>query len=712
MIKKTLIYYFIFITLLTVTAETAEKKTIGYFSAEVVPSGLAPIGSSRDLFGIGGGVNASLSWMFGSNGYSGIEAGGRYSYLPLKTQDSIWAFAAYGGPLFRIPLTEKLSLMPHGGAGYYFWKSNGWNDDYSGSSFMARAGLSAQLLLGEHFSLRTGASYEYYNQLYNGLSLDLFFRLGTPVRTSAAGAVRTQESEEPKVRLLNSGGILAVADPEMMPVYPVLYKYYDTTPIGTLRIANFEKNPAENIQVEFFVERYMDNPMKAGSSFTLHQGEEKLVNLYGLFTEDLLEITEGTKASARIQITYLQKGDEKSLELTPVLEFYNRNALSWDDDRKIASFITAKDPEILRFSKNVITWIQEAKNSALDENLQKGIALFEAIKSFGIRYSVDPSTPFNEYSKSSTAIDFLQFPRQTLQYSNGDCDDLSALYTAVLESVGVETAVITVPGHIYAAFALKGTVEEARKSVSQPDNLIFRDDKAWVPVEITMFQESFYDAWITGAKEWRENNSRELAILYPVREVWKQYQPVGFKDFSTLTLPNRDRVLTAFKDTINRHVEREIYPQAARIEQRMTKSSNSYKHENTLAVLYARYGLYEKAMETINKIIKQHEDYLPAKLNAGNIYFLQKNYTAALKYYDQVLEADATNTRALLASARCNHELENYGTVRNSYAALKSLDPDMAYRFAYLDLRGEEAQRAADATGMKYLVLWDEEGAE
>ena len=33
--------------------------------------------------------------------------------------------------------------------------------------------------------------------------------------------------------------------------------------------------------------------------------------------------------------------------------------------------------------------------------------------------------------------------KQTLEYRAGDCDDLSILYSALLESVGVETAFIT-----------------------------------------------------------------------------------------------------------------------------------------------------------------------------------------------------------------------------------------------------------------------------
>jgi len=49
--------------------------------------------------------------------------------------------------------------------------------------------------------------------------------------------------------------------------------------------------------------------------------------------------------------------------------------------------ITAKDPEIMNFAKNVMSWMQAVKNPALDENFQKGAAIFEAVKTFGIRYA-------------------------------------------------------------------------------------------------------------------------------------------------------------------------------------------------------------------------------------------------------------------------------------------------------------------------------------
>ncbi len=60
----------------------------------------------------------------------------------------------------------------------------------------------------------------------------------------------------------------------------------------------------------------------------------------------------------------------------------------------------------------------------------------------------------------------------------------------------------------------------------------------------------------------------------------------------------------------------------------------------------------------------------------------------------------------LLGYARVNHELENYGSVRTAYEELKKADPDLATQFAYLDLRGDEAARAAEISKAKEVTLW------
>ena len=182
------------------------------------------------------------------------------------------------------------------------------------------------------------------------------------------------------------------------------------------------------------------------------QGESVTIPLYGLFTDKVLQVTEATKVAAAVGISYELAGREVSLSRTETLRVYDRNALSWDDDRKAAAFVTAKDPGILKLAKGVAGLVREHPNQSLDLNFRIGLALFESLRLSGVNYVVDPQSPYS--SRTVAAVDFLQFPTQTLGYKAGDCDDLSIGYAAMLESIGIEAAFITVPGHIFAAFRL------------------------------------------------------------------------------------------------------------------------------------------------------------------------------------------------------------------------------------------------------------------
>ncbi len=144
------------------------------------------------------------------------------------------------------------------------------------------------------------------------------------------------------------------------------------------------------------------------------------------------------------------------------------------------------------------------------------------------------------------------------------------------------------------------------------------------------------------------------------------------------------------------------------IRDRIDSTQGDPRYINSLGVLYAKYGLDEKAEEQFNKILKE-TDYLPALMNMGNLFYIKEDYKKAREYYTRAQKVSPNNPRVLLSIARVNHEIENYGTAREAYSKLKEIAPDLASRFAYLDLRGEEATRAANVAGVKNLVLWEEE---
>jgi hypothetical protein len=316
---------------------------------------------------------------------------------------------------------------------------------------------------------------------------------------------------------------------------------------------------AEDITVSLLVKEYMVNPKTVQVAGTIAADAEKEIDLYGLFTNKLLEVSEGTVVSANITLEYAVGGKKAKQEYVQEVRVLNSHALTWDDNRKAAAFVSAKDPTVMKLARNVVTAVKAATGGVVNQNLALAMGLHEDLTLYGITYIADPISPYVEASKNIQTVDFLQFPQQTLELKTGDCDGLSVLYCALLESVGVETAFVTIPGHIYMALNLDMKPEDARRFFLKPDELIFQGEKSWLPIEVTQREGGFLKAWESGAKEWRENVSRQQAKLYPVREAWQQYAPVGFATTALpIVFPSEERLAKAFGDATAGFISREI----------------------------------------------------------------------------------------------------------------------------------------------------------
>jgi tetratricopeptide (TPR) repeat protein len=506
-----------------------------------------------------------------------------------------------------------------------------------------------------------------------------------------------------------TGPVLELYNVELQNVFPIFARYYDDHSVGKAVLRNKEKVPAENIKVSFFVGDYMTDRKPCHAPLRLSPGEQGGVDLFALFNNDVMKITQGTKALAKISIEYTVNGQRRTDEVVQTLRFYDRNAMTWDDNRKAAAFVTAKDTSVLVFSNNVNAMVKGSMNRAVDRNLQTAIAFHDALRLYGVSYVSNPLTPYEVVSKDKLAVDTLKFPRQTFEYRSGDCSDLSILYAALLESVQVETAFITIPGHIFMAFALKADPQEAQAALAQSsDDLIVRDGKVWVPVEVTERDKKFLDAWQEGAKEWRENQSRGQAGFYPLHDAWKTYEPVYYPSADmSLSLPDQKKVVQDFQDDVTRFVELQIFARKAELQAAAARSKQDPKPVNSLGVLYARYDLQESAEREFQRVLAKTE-YLPSLINLGNLSYLRQDWDKALAYYNRASRIAPQDAKVLLGIARVNQELENYGQVKKSYDALKQVDPDLASKFAYLDLKGEASTRAAEISGVKQDMVWYE----
>lgn len=538
--------------------------------------------------------------------------------------------------------------------------------------------------LSPSFGLGLGASYREVFGLYRGLDVSIGFSF-TP-----GGAGKTARID--------------YADAQLGSIYPVFYKYYDINPIGTIALTNAESAAITDVQVSLLVKSYMDSPKTCASIPRIAKGETIRIPLLALFNQSILTVTEGTKASAEIEVRYHLGQAELTSSYTVSLDILYRNAMTWDDDRKAASFVTAKDPDVLTLAKEAAGSVREVDPNGYILQFRQALALFEDLSVCGLNYVVDPSSSYATHSADSASLDYIQFPGQTLTYHAGDCDDLSVLYCALLESVGIETAFITVPGHIYAAFYPGVDVQQASRYFSNADDYIVSQGRLWIPVEITMIHDGFLKAWQEGAREWREAVRKEQAALLPVHEAWKTYQPTASSDDIRIIPPDRAKVMARYDESWKNVVSYEIAPREKQLKESLARRDDPAVR-NRLGVLYASFAIYDKAEAQFAAGFEMQ--HTACMTNYANILFMRGRMAEALKMYQSVLKLDSGNVSALMGAARSEYELSNYASARTLFDRLQTLSPAAATSCAYIIQSSGSEDRAA-SVGDRISVEWKE----
>ncbi len=499
--------------------------------------------------------------------------------------------------------------------------------------------------------------------------------------------------------------------PQLAPVFPLFFSYYDKNPLGTVKLTNTGKGAIENVTVSFYVKQFMDQPKICWQTRELPQGESATVPVYALFNQSIFGVTEGTKAAGEITVAYRSFGSDAVESYPLTVTVNNRNAMSWDDTNKAAAFVTAKDPTLLAFAKKLSADSASKMKPAISTDFRTALALFQAMKDQGIGYAADPASSYSSLSENKAAIDYLQFPMQTFTYKGGDCDDLSILYAALCESVGIPAAFITVPGHIFMAFNADIRPAQARALFSNPADLILMNEETWIPVEVTMVKDGFLKAWKEGAKEWRTMSSSGQTGFFPISEAWKTYEPVSSSEVvkNPAAPPDPALVLKNSTAELAKVLAVELDPRVAELKKSLQADSKNTKVLNALGVLYARFGLYTEAEAQFNTVKALKGDIPAATLtNLGNISYLGSRYKEAVEYFKSALQKDPNSVAALLGLLLSAYKVGDTQTVDVALAALKKVDPASAEKYSYMG-SGTEGAGGRAASANPEISLWGDE---
>ena len=346
-------------------------------------------------------------------------------------------------------------------------------------------------------------------------------------------------------RGLFSPAMIDMEENESNPLFPVFYARYADNSFGTIKFLNNEPNDIYDVTVSVLIDSYMATPYKVSEYEVIERDMYFESPIYAFLNENILDLVQPKTSDMEVTVTYYSLGKKQSCSYILPVTALSRNSMTWEDDRSAAAFVSGKDATAQRFARQVQSTVKKQLKAGVPENIQYAAAMFGALKAFGINYVVDPSSAFTD-NVGTALVDFLQFPYQTLVYHGGDCDDLTILNCALLEAIGIDTAFITVPGHIYMAFDSGLSLEEGHAKTGKGYYIEY-EGKIWVPIEITLSQDTFSLAWTYGAREWMK--AGDQALLIPLKDAWAEYLPISVPGSDTsIEMPSQDVIIKMFKE--------------------------------------------------------------------------------------------------------------------------------------------------------------------
>ncbi len=614
---------------------------------------------------------------------------------------------------------HKFSKLLEAGAGgsigatyAYFPDIDPSGDPRSSWLFNAQAGASVGLNLSYNLNLEINPNLKFtksFQDYSNSNNLDILLN-GFSFNIGITASYRFGEDPDSPKAEINS---IKFDDVEINPLFASMQSFYVNNPIGKVSIRNVEKYPLSDISVTFMQSGYMDNPTVSAEIPLIEGGELKDIDLFATFNDQVF-LTEGVKPlTGEVIVKYNTRGREVSQNISVSYDLHDKESIIWDDDQKVGAFITPKDSALRNYTSYLRQTTRDMVNPGLSETLQIGMQVFYGLTELGMLYQRDPTSPFEAAQENAQIIDAVSLPRNTLKRATGDCDDLTVLFCSLLETAGIETAFITTPGHIYAAFNTKIAARDYKEIHPSKDMSMNIDGNLWIPVEITMIgQTDFLKAWRIGIEEFaRYENDPDRRAIFKTNDAQLIYRPVGLLETDLgLQYGDKTQIINEFDAEVDNLVSQIIEDYASEANSKGNKGSY-----NKLGLISAKFGNFDKAESAFNTALSLDRNYLPPKINLGNVFYMKEEYQNALRilhsaendYIDRNRTSSSSYAKVLLNISRSYYELENYDKAALYSDKMAEVDPELGSKYSYLS--NSDGTRSADVSATLDILFIEEE---
>jgi tetratricopeptide (TPR) repeat protein/sugar lactone lactonase YvrE len=483
-------------------------------------------------------------------------------------------------------------------------------------------------------------------------------------------------------------------------VFSNSYKVYEKDGLGTIKLTNNTRVVMNDVKVSFVLNNFMDFPTEQRVP-VLEPGASREVPLRAVFNNNILTLTEDTPVQAKLEAGYFENGQARAYSQIKTLTIYDKHRMSWDERTRYAAFVTPKDPLIINFSRAVAS-----EFGANKEPTQLASALFDTLGTLGVTYVQDPINPYQITSNKVDYVDYIQYPRETLQRRSGDCDDLVALYSAALESLGIPTRVLLVPGHMLLMFS---TGVEAPTDGYTMDNMyVVHQGSLWIPVEATLVGKSFVKAWENGAATYYRERGNDGFAVFDIHEAWDTFKPASLPEDPWRAPPvARDVMERHFPGDLLSVVKISSQTLTRRFLQAIQRNPGDLEAHLQVGIILARQGDRVEARKYFRKIVDAQPRHAAALNNLGNLAMLDSQYAEAQKLYSDASKADPKDAEILINLAQAYKAQKNNDKAKEAFAQAQKVDPTMMSKYKAMGLElmnslsGGKAAAAATSSAAK-----------
>ncbi len=489
--------------------------------------------------------------------------------------------------------------------------------------------------------------------------------------------VSTKTSGIKKASIIISSA-LEITEFKVENIFPAQFVYYSKNPIGAVTLENTGKTDIKNIKAKIFIPNYMAFASEQMIP-VLKANEKKTFEVSAtLDREKLQSVGENTVAQIKTEISYNQGGEEKVRSITKPVTIYSKNSISWNKPNHVGAFVTYKDAAVENFSRNVVGNVKfdQSLYPSASRNMQNAMKIWDAVRAFSINYVSDPWVV-----AEGDVLDEIQFPRQTLAKKAGDCDDSSILLAACLENLGIRTMLIGTSDHIFIMFDTGVNKKNAsRVSLNERDYIVL-ENTVWIPLETTIINKPFADAWSMGASGYYKTvDANGKLDIIDVRKSWEASPPSNLasdeKVAATPAAEEIERLLSADAKSLA-----EAHRTMAVQKVDDLKKQNNERSANEAAVILANGGQYDDAISTISKY-----NSASSLNNRGNIYLLKGDSANAYKSYASAMQADEKDGGISLNMGLLQYLGGDHSGTVESFAAAVAKFPSEEQAYAELGI--------------------------